>query len=171
MNLRSAHLKQALCSAHKIRGFTLIELMVTLTVLAIITMIATPSLASALENQKLKQAALELKIALQQARSQALLTSSEHALCLDVAGMTQASCAQALQHVQNLNSLQQNNKTTLLALDSKVSLKNASATVFVFSPQGYTIEQSITLCAGARSYTIQVYMPGHVEMLQGNACS
>ena len=171
MNLRSAHLKQALWSAHKVRGFTLIELMVTLTVLAIITMIATPSLASALENQKLKKAALELKIALQQARSQALLTSSEHVLCLNMADMTQASCAQALEQGQSLNSLQQDNKTTLLTLDSKVSLKNNSATVFVFSSQGYTTEQRVTLCSGARSYVIQVYMPGHVEMLQGNACS
>lgn len=164
-------MKQALWSVHKIRGFTLIELMVTLTVLAIITMIATPSLANALENQKLKQAAIELKIGLQQARSQAVLTSSEQVVCPMIAGMTEANCATALADAQNLSSAQQNKKTTLVALDSKVELQSDSATAFVFSPQGYTTEQTITLCSSERSYAITVYMPGHVEMVQGNACS
>ena len=158
-------------SAQKVRGFTLIEVMVTLSVLAIITMIATPSLASALENQKLKQAAIDVKIGLQQARSQAVLTSSEQVVCPMAENTTQDSCGAALHNHQKLTQLQKNNKITLIEMDDKVQVKANSATEFVFSSQGYTSEQTITLCASQRSYAITVYMPGHVDMVQGGACT
>ena len=164
-------MKQAFWSAHKVRGFTLIELMVTLTILAIITMIATPSLASALENQKLKQAAIDLKIGLQQARSQAVLTNSEQVVCPISTTTTQASCGSALHNYSHLSSAQKDQKINLVAIDSKVQLSKNSATEVVFSAQGYTTEQTITLCTSQRSYAITVYMPGHVDMVQGNACS
>ena len=164
-------MNKAIWSVHQVRGFTLIELMVSLSVLAIITMIATPSLASALENQKLKQAAIDLKIGLQQARSQAVLTSSEQVVCPLSATTTQASCGAALHNYRHLNDMQKNQKITLVEMDPKVKLTNSSAQHIVFSAQGYTTEQTITLCARQRSYAITVYMPGHVDMVQGAACS
>ena len=157
-------------AAQKNRGFTLIELMVTLTVLAIITMIATPSLASALENQKLKQAAIELKTSLQQARSQAVLTSSEHVVCPLTASTTQASCGKALQNYENLTENQKNQKVSLVSFDDKVQITSDSATAITFTAQGYTTQQTIGLCASERSYLITVYMPGHVDVVQGDAC-
>ena len=153
------------------RGFTLIELMVTLAVLAIITMLATPSLANALENQKLKQAAIDVKIALQQARSQAVLTNSEQVVCPVLALTTAASCGAALQNYNDLSSAQKKDKVSLIQINSKVKLSSASATAVVFSSQGYTTQQTIQLCAGERSYAITVYMPGHVDMIQGDACA
>lgn len=164
-------MKKVLWSVDKVRGFTLIELMVTLSVLAIITMIATPSLASALENQKLKQAALDVKIALQQARTQAVLTNSRQVLCPTAHPMSQESCGEVLKNYEKLTTTQKNNQINVIILDEKVQFKTGSATHFVFTPQGYTTEQTVTLCASDRSYVITVYMPGHVEMLQGSTCT
>lgn len=57
----------------KNKGFTLIELMVTIAVLAIITMMAAPSFGSLIESQNLKKTTQTLVGVLGQARAQAVL--------------------------------------------------------------------------------------------------
>lgn len=153
------------------RGFTLIELMVTLSILAVITLIATPSLASALENQKLKQAAIDIKVALQNARSQAVLTSSQQVVCTKTWSESADNCGATLKGYAQLSAKQKQQKIHVLELDESVYLNSDSATEFVFTPQGYTNQQTLTLCATGRSYAITVYMPGHVELTQGGACT
>jgi type IV fimbrial biogenesis protein FimT len=54
------------------RGFTLIELMVTLTILAIMMGIAVPSFRTFVENQKVKTASFELMTSVMIARSEAI---------------------------------------------------------------------------------------------------
>ena len=164
-------MNKAIFTARNMRGFTLIELMVTLSILTVITLIATPSLASALENQKLKQAAIDVKVALQNARSQAVLTSSEQALCIQTSLQSAANCGATLKGYAQLTDKQKQQKIDILQLNEKVYLKENSATEFIFSAQGYTTQQTLTLCANDRSYAITVYMPGHVDLTQGGACT
>lgn len=57
----------------KNHGFTLIELMVTIAVLAIITMMAAPSFDEMLNRKRLEANTKELMLVLNQARSQAIL--------------------------------------------------------------------------------------------------
>ncbi|WP_348688665.1 GspH/FimT family pseudopilin [Acidovorax soli] len=54
------------------RGFTLIELMTTITVLAVLTMVALPAFQSFVANQRVRNASFDLMAALTLARSQAI---------------------------------------------------------------------------------------------------
>ncbi|MEG2750054.1 MAG: prepilin-type N-terminal cleavage/methylation domain-containing protein, partial [Acinetobacter sp.] len=71
----------------KSRGFTLIELMVTIVVLAIIATIAAPAFGDLVTQQKLNSSARELVMAINQAKSQAALVKKSVGLCL---GRTQS---------------------------------------------------------------------------------
>lgn len=55
------------------RGFTLIELMVTIAVIAILAMVAAPSMGNLIAKQQLNKSTRELAATLAQARSQAAL--------------------------------------------------------------------------------------------------
>lgn len=59
------------------RGFTLIELMVTIAVMAIIAMMAAPSFNRIIQNQNLNRSSQELTAQFNQARSQAVLERRE----------------------------------------------------------------------------------------------
>ncbi|AXI01517.1 pilus assembly FimT family protein [Aquirhabdus parva] len=56
------------------RGFTLVELIVTIAIVAILAAIAAPSFTQIIANQRIKSAAYELAQTLQYARSQAVLS-------------------------------------------------------------------------------------------------
>lgn len=58
----------------KTRGFTLIELMVTIAVLAVIAMMATPKMSEMIAKQNLILTARDLSSTLNEARSKAVLT-------------------------------------------------------------------------------------------------
>ncbi|MCP0915358.1 prepilin-type N-terminal cleavage/methylation domain-containing protein [Acinetobacter indicus] len=57
----------------KSQGFTLIELMVTIAVLAIVAMMAAPSMNNFRKNQQLKEQENKIKLALAEARTEARL--------------------------------------------------------------------------------------------------
>lgn len=66
-----------------IRGFTLIELMVTIAVMAIIATIAAPSFLNMIEKQRLNQDTQNLISQLSKARSQAVLLRKDVTLTLN----------------------------------------------------------------------------------------
>ncbi|GAB3390636.1 GspH/FimT family pseudopilin [Lysobacter fragariae] len=64
------------------QGFTLIELMVTITVLAIVLVAATPSFASIINGNRLSAAANETMAVLQEARMEAMRSNRRTVACL-----------------------------------------------------------------------------------------
>ncbi len=73
-------------------GFTLLELMVTVAVVAILAAVATPSLVSVVNSNRLATQANELVASLQIARSEAIRLNNTVTLCRSTDG---ASCAAA----------------------------------------------------------------------------
>ena len=74
------------------QGFTLIELMVTLTITAVLLGIGVPSFRSMIENNRITAATNDLVNALQLARSEAIKRGIPVVLC---ASSDQASCSTA----------------------------------------------------------------------------
>lgn len=68
------------------RGFTLIELMVTVTVLAVLMAVGVPSFRSFVQGQKVKSASFELMSALVVARSEAVKRNTDVKLEPDTEG-------------------------------------------------------------------------------------
>ena len=84
------HMHHALChvsndlvpsKASKVAGFSMIELMVTVAVLAILVAIATPSFTAIINNNRLTSSANELVASLQLARSDAVTRNTSVRLC------------------------------------------------------------------------------------------
>lgn len=63
-------------SEERLRGFTLIELIITMAVLAVVVSIAAPSFQSLMANQRVKAAADELLMSIMYARTEAIKTRS-----------------------------------------------------------------------------------------------
>lgn len=72
---------------HQERGFTLIELMVTIVILAIIAMIAVPSFNATLQKNQLNVELRELSSILSQARSNAVLSKKNVTVNLNTSGL------------------------------------------------------------------------------------
>ncbi|MEW6445758.1 MAG: GspH/FimT family pseudopilin [Pseudomonadota bacterium] len=68
---------------HKAQGFTIIELMVTVSVAAIILALAIPSFQSSIASNRLMTATNQIVAALNQAKSEALRRNARAVLCRD----------------------------------------------------------------------------------------
>jgi len=68
------------------RGFTLIELVVTLLVLAVAVAVVTPSIGRSSENLRARAQVARLTAMLRHAREQAITTRKVHSLIVDPAG-------------------------------------------------------------------------------------
>ncbi len=82
----------AIVSRGESRGFSLVELMVTVAVIAILAAVATPSLLSVVNNNRLAAQANEMVASLQIARSEAVRLNTPVSVCRSTNG---TSCAAA----------------------------------------------------------------------------
>src|SRR3546814_1392401 len=122
-------------------GFTLVELMVTLAVLTIIAVIATPSFANLIRGNRLASSANEMVALLQTARSAAISNRASSAVCPSSDGV---NCAASLGN-RWIAVMTKNGVSTVLrdsTMHSSILLK-ASANLsggsnkFTFTPLGF----------------------------------
>ena len=73
-------------SMQKNKGFTLIELMVTLAIVAIVAMIAAPNMADSIDRRQIERTTTDFEKALTQARSDAVLSRKQITIHLNASG-------------------------------------------------------------------------------------
>ena len=142
------------------RGFTLVELMVTIAVFAIIAMLAVPSFNNILLKQNLKKSTQELASVLVQARSKAALERREVTVQLNTSAIA--------------DSLTQLNWMP----EGKAVLKTGSPTSITFLASGLiknaTTDTTFTICektSGELSRTVSISRMGTIQQITEGTCS
>ena len=145
---------------NKQKGFTLIELMVTIAVMAIIAVIAVPSFGTLLLRQNLKKSTQELANGLVQARAKAALERREVTVQLNTTAIADS--------ISQLNWMP----------EGKAVLKAGSPTSITFLSSGLiknvTTDTSFTICeqsSGELSKTVSISKMGTIQQIAEGTCS
>jgi type IV fimbrial biogenesis protein FimU len=140
------------------RGFSLIELMIVVVLLAIFASFAIPNFVSFINNSKVQTASNELAALLQYARSTAVQNNTTHTVCLSQgvwAVKKGADCSGT--------DLRSYTPTTDITVST-----SSSALPMVFAPNGTTRnDPSIIICKGtvaADGYKIKVRNSGSIRV-------
>ena len=142
------------------RGFTLIELMVTIAVLAIIAMMAAPSFKDLILKQNLKKSSQELAEVLTKARAKAALERREVTVQLNTSVVADTDT--------QLNWMP----------EGKAILKTGSPTSITFLATGLiknaSTDTSFIVCekaSGSISKTISISKMGTIQQIAEGTCS
>ncbi len=144
-------------------GFTMVELIITIAVLAIIALMAAPSFATMYNRQKLESSARELVMKVSEARSQAVLLRQSTGLCL--ASLSIEDCATAIAIPKT-----ETQRIFSVALESGVSKTSTSATSLSFRSNGsIAAQKDFMLARQGLTYCIRVGVIGDTIVTEG-AC-
>ena len=145
------------------QGFTLIELMVTIAVLAIIAMMAAPSFSNIMLRQNLNRSAQDLIAALNAARSTAVLERREMTVDLSKTVQT-ADTASTLYWLPKGDAVLKSGSPTSITFQLSGAVKNHAANIdgkpFVVCNKN----------SGDRSKAINVSLMGTINVVEGT-CS
>jgi type IV fimbrial biogenesis protein FimT len=160
------------------RGFTLIELMVTMTVLGVLAMVAVPSFNEAILSNRLASFANNFMASAQLARSEAIKRNSTVRLCRSADG---ASCAAGGTWQQGWIIFQDvNGNGTVDSGDTVIQTQQAMSADYHFTGDTYNIafqaigagsgSAALTLCratpsAGSQERTITLSATGRASVL------
>lgn len=144
-------------------GFTMIELIITIAVLAIIALMTAPSFAAMYNRQKLESSVRELTMKVSEARSQAVLLRQTTGLCL--ASLSLEDCATAIAIPKT-----ETQRIFIARLENGVTQTNASATSLSFRTNGsIAAQKDFMLERQGLSYCVQVGVIGDTIITEG-AC-
>lgn len=161
------------------RGFTFVEVLVTLAVFSILGAMAAPSFSEMLARQKLNQAATEMATSMMQARSQAAAKRLPTVICLNNKNngteTTVVACASAnIPGYAGLGAGQvsaQQNRTFLLNVPKGVTI--GSTTTLVFQPTGIPAAgttdaaRTFSFCKNGTKREVSVSITGSVSNKKG----
>ena len=148
---------------YSIRGFTLVELMVTLAVAAILLAIAVPSFRGMLERNRVSAQSNDMLGALQATRSEAIRKNATHRFCNTSTGwiVRTPSVATAIRE----NTLQGNTTASNLCVDFRADGLPHSCTCADATPGINLITNgAMTVVSGTQTRTIRIRAGSiHVE--------
>lgn len=146
------------------RGFTLIELMVTIAVLAIVVSIAAPSFSKMLQDNRVLSVSSELQGALQLSRSEAVKRGQNVTLCRrDDAG---TACADGTDWGNGWVILGGTANTLIKSWDGAADLAIAGpSSGITFQPNGMATPETFSVkhassCTGKEKRTLEVKRTG-----------
>ena len=168
-------------------GFTLIELMITIAIVAVIAMIGIPAMGDFILNNRIRSQSGDLMAQLSQARSEAMRTASRVTVCPGTTGGCAGSAWEsgwvAFIDTNDIGSL--NSGETVIsvsaALDGNNTLRSAVFSTFIsFRHDGLVVDMpgadppwSFALCDsrgfGDKARAIVVNKVGRIKVLEANA--
>jgi len=141
------------------RGFTLLELIVVLALMAILMTVVPPMISSALPGTQLKSASRELAAGLRYARNHALTVREEATLTMDVDKHSFQITGR-----KKAYAIPQDLKIEILTAESETKGENIGA--IRFFPDGGSTGGRITLSYGERAFGVDVdWLTGKVRIL------
>lgn len=139
-------------------GFTLLEILVVLTLMSLAYALAPPMFASGVSTTELKGASRQIAAGLRKARSQAIFTRQETTLNVDVDAHTFTLTGDSKVH-----RLPEKSKVSVFSAQSDAVVGKSGA--IRFYPDGSSTGGRITVTAGERKYLVDVsWLTGQVEI-------
>ncbi len=126
------------CQANNVAGFTLIELMVTIAVMAIIVSIAAPSIGTQLANQRVKSTTATLANALKEAKAESIIRRQP----ITVSFINNSNNAGTI-NIANIANYSYNAKSTIKA---KNTINETVATQITFESSKRANAIDFTIC-------------------------
>lgn len=154
-----------------LRGFTLVELMVTVAVLGILAVVAVPAMTGMINNSRLRGQAEEVTAALQLARSEAVRRNQRITACASASGTTcAASASRFVVYWQDPSNAAATEMVREIAMPGSVQVSGAAAGVqFRSTGLADSAQQLQVSVSGATRY-VCVQISGVVS-LKKVACS
>ena len=147
------------CTPRRIRGVTMIELLVVISIMALIAALTVPILSGGVSTTELKGAAREVAAGLRFARSDAVATRQETRLVFDLEGRTFRIDRDA-----RLHSLPKQVEIKLFTAQSDIADEKTGA--IRFFPDGGSNGGRVTIAAGERKFEVDVdWLTGRVAIL------
>jgi general secretion pathway protein H len=144
---------------HRATGVTLIEILVVLSIMAVVAAMAVPMLSGGVSGSELKGAAREVAAGLRFARSDAVATRQETRLVFDLEQHTFRIDRDARVH-----SLPKKAELKLFTAQSDIADEKTGA--IRFYPDGGSTGGRLTIAAGERKYEVDVdWLTGRVAIL------
>lgn len=144
-------------------GFTLIELMVTIAVLAIIVSIAAPSISTQLANQRVKSTTASLNNALKEAKIESVIRRQSLTLTYNNNGTNEGM----------INIAQGTNIIASYSYSANSTIKPVSPTIITFQPSKRANAVTYTICdtnTAASPRQIEVSTIAAINSTLGGTC-
>jgi general secretion pathway protein H len=146
-------------AAPRLRGVSLLELLVVLSIMGLVAALVIPSFGSGVSTTELKSAARQMAAALRLARSEALATRREHFVLLDLE--------------RRVFRVDGDGREIALPRDTELKLYTAQSDLVSdkagsirFFPDGGSNGGRVTIAAGERKYEVDVdWLTGRVAIL------
>jgi prepilin-type N-terminal cleavage/methylation domain-containing protein len=166
--------KPAARARPRVTGFTLVELLVVLVIIATLAAVAVPSMSGALQSTALRESAQRLVLTARYARSYAITHGCECRLTFDTAANTYALTYRPDPDEDRFEPVVGGGRTHRLERGVKFGLVRAgsgeSGGVITFLPTGEADASAVQVTDGSRVFTLLVAeRTGRVTLHEGEA--